>query len=63
MAVSDWSAFLEQTDRRMGDLRSGMPGVAKGFHEIAKAAIGPWPIDIEMMACTTSEPVVSPNVM
>ena len=45
MAVTDWTAFLDQTDRRMGDLRSGMPGVAKGFHEVAKAAIGAGALD------------------
>ncbi|WP_186388700.1 MULTISPECIES: carboxymuconolactone decarboxylase family protein [unclassified Stappia] len=45
MAVNDWSAFLDQTDLRMAELRSGIPGVAKGFHETAKAAIGPGALD------------------
>ncbi|WP_417668422.1 carboxymuconolactone decarboxylase family protein [Roseibium sp.] len=39
MAVSDWQAFITQTDHRMGELRSGIPGVTKGFHEVARSAI------------------------
>ena len=39
MAVSDWQTFISQTDERMAELRSGIPGVAKGFHEIARSAI------------------------
>ncbi|MBD8891815.1 carboxymuconolactone decarboxylase family protein [Roseibium litorale] len=39
MSVSDWQAFISQTDARMGELRGGIPGVAKGFHEVARAAI------------------------
>lgn len=45
MAVSDWQAFIEQTDGRMGALRAGIPGVAKGFQEIARAAIGAGALD------------------
>lgn len=45
MAVSDWQAFITQTDARMGELRGGIPGVAKGFHEIARSAIGAGALD------------------
>ncbi len=39
MSVTDWQGFIEQTDKRMADLRKGIPGVAHGFHEVAKASI------------------------
>ncbi len=39
MAVSDWQDFITQTDGRMADVRKGIPGVAKGFHEVARSAI------------------------
>lgn len=39
MAVTDWQSFISQTDARMGELRGGIPGVAKGFHELARSAI------------------------
>ena len=45
MAVSDWQSFITQTDARMGEVRAGIPGVAKGFHEIARAAIGEGALD------------------
>lgn len=45
MAVSDWQDFIEQTDKRMADLRKGIPGVAQGFHEVAKSAIGKGALD------------------
>jgi AhpD family alkylhydroperoxidase len=45
MAVSDWQSFITQTDKRMGELRGGIPGVAKGFHEIARAAIAGGALD------------------
>jgi len=45
MAVSDWDAFIKQTDGRMAEVRQGIPGVAKGFHEIAKSAIQPGALD------------------
>lgn len=39
MSVTDWQAFISQTDGRMAELRGGIPGVTKGFHEVARAAI------------------------
>jgi AhpD family alkylhydroperoxidase len=45
MAVGDWDEFVAQTDRRMGDLRKGMPNAAKGFSELARAAIAPGALD------------------
>ncbi|MEP1932270.1 MAG: carboxymuconolactone decarboxylase family protein [Roseibium sp.] len=39
MSVSDWQAFVTQTDGRMAEVRQGIPGVAKGFHEVARSAI------------------------
>lgn len=39
MSVHDWPSFLAETDHRMAELRRGIPGVAKGFSEVAKAAI------------------------
>ncbi|AEV35121.1 Carboxymuconolactone decarboxylase [Pseudovibrio sp. FO-BEG1] len=40
MAVENWQEFLKQTDGRLAELRPGIPGVMKGFGEIAKSAIG-----------------------
>ena len=45
MSVGDWDDFVRQTDRRMGRLRAGMPDAAKGFAELAKAAIAPGALD------------------
>ena len=45
MAVGDWDSFVAQTDRRMGELRSQMPEPAKGFAQLAKAAIAPGALD------------------
>jgi len=45
MSVSDWQSFISQTDKRMADLRGGIPGVTKGFHEVARAAIAPGVLD------------------
>lgn len=45
MSVSDWQAFLTQTDGRMANVRAGLPEVAKGFHDIAKSAIKPGALD------------------
>ena len=45
MAVGNWDEFIHQTDRRMADIRRGVPGVAKGFAEVAKAAIAPGALD------------------
>jgi len=38
MAVSDWTAFVEQTDERMVAVRKGNPDVAKAFGALAGAA-------------------------
>lgn len=45
MSVSDWQGFIEQTDRRMAELRKGIPGVAHGFHEMARTSIGAGALD------------------
>lgn len=45
MSVSDWQSFITQTDKRMGELRTGIPGVAKGFAELARSAITPGVLD------------------
>ncbi|GGB47605.1 alkyl hydroperoxide reductase AhpD [Roseibium aquae] len=45
MAVSNWQDFITQTDGRMADVRKGIPDVAKGFHELARAAIAPGALD------------------
>jgi AhpD family alkylhydroperoxidase len=45
MAVRDWQQFIHQTDERMADIRKGVPGVAKGFAEVARAAIAPGALD------------------
>ncbi|QDG74697.1 carboxymuconolactone decarboxylase family protein [Labrenzia sp. PHM005] len=45
MSVSDWQTFISQTDKRMADLRTGIPGVTKGFHEVARSAIKPGVLD------------------
>lgn len=45
MSVSDWQSFISRTDKRMADLRSGIPGVTKGFHEVARSAISPGALD------------------
>ena len=45
MAVGDWQEFIVQTDKRMAEVRGGIPGVAKGFQEIARAAIGAGALD------------------
>lgn len=45
MSVSDWPSFISQTDERMAEVRGGIPGVAKGFHELARAAIAPGALD------------------
>jgi AhpD family alkylhydroperoxidase len=39
MSVTDWQTFISQTDGRMAELRGGIPGVTKGFHEVARSAI------------------------
>ncbi|GHB25414.1 alkyl hydroperoxide reductase AhpD [Pseudovibrio japonicus] len=45
MAVENWQEFLKQTDGRLAELRPGIPGVMKGFGEIAKNAIGAGALD------------------
>ena len=45
MAVESWKAFLKQTDGRLAETRAGMPGVMKGFAELAKNAVSPGALD------------------
>ena len=45
MATRDWKEFIDQTNGRMAKVREGIPGVAKGFHEVAKNAIAPGALD------------------
>lgn len=45
MAVENWQDFLKQTDGRLAQIRPGIPGVMKGFSEIAKSAIAPGALD------------------
>ena len=45
MATHDWNEFINQTNGRMAKVREGIPGVAKGFHEVAKHAIAPGALD------------------
>jgi len=41
----DWTKFLEETNVELGALRPAMPGAAKGFAELAKAATAPGALD------------------
>ena len=45
MAVEDWDGFVKQTDKRMAKVRAGMPETARGFADLAKAAIAPGALD------------------
>ncbi|MFZ1814989.1 MAG: carboxymuconolactone decarboxylase family protein [Rhizobiaceae bacterium] len=45
MAATDWLEFTEQTNQRMAELRKSMPDAAKGFGELARAAISPGVLD------------------
>lgn len=45
MAVGDWNEFIKQMDGRIAEIRGGMPEAAKGFSELAKAAITPGALD------------------
>ena len=45
MAVGDWDKFVVQTDRRMTDVRKAIPETAKGFADLARAAIAPGALD------------------
>jgi AhpD family alkylhydroperoxidase len=39
MAETDWNAFVDQTNARMGNLRNAMPEPGKAFGMLAGAAI------------------------
>ena len=39
MAVTNWEAFITQTDGRMAAVRRGVPDVAKGFAALAAGAM------------------------
>ncbi|MGB8818059.1 MAG: carboxymuconolactone decarboxylase family protein [Rhizobiaceae bacterium] len=45
MAATDWKSFTDQTNKRMGEMRKAYPAVAKGFAELANAAIAPGALD------------------
>jgi AhpD family alkylhydroperoxidase len=45
MSVRDWDQFVVQTDRRMAELRKVIPDAARGFADLAKAAIAPGALD------------------
>lgn len=45
MATADWKQFIDQTNGRMAKVRAGIPDVAKGFRDIAQAAIAPGALD------------------
>lgn len=45
MAVEDWGLFLQQTDERMAEVRTGCPDAAKAFGALAKSAISPGALD------------------
>lgn len=45
MAATDWGAFVDQTNDRMGELRKAMPDAAKGFGMLAQAATAPGVLD------------------
>ncbi|MAZ18676.1 MAG: carboxymuconolactone decarboxylase [Ahrensia sp.] len=45
MAETDWTAFTDQTNRRMAELRKAMPKPAKGFGALAQSAIAPGVLD------------------
>lgn len=45
MAVTDWDAFIAQTDERMGQVRKGAPDVAAAFGALAKSATAPGALD------------------
>ncbi len=38
MTVSNWQAFVSQTDKRLLEVRQGIPDVMKGFQQLAQAA-------------------------
>ena len=45
MSVENWDDFVRQTDRRMAAVRRGVPDTAKGFAQLAQAAIAPGALD------------------
>ena len=45
MAATNWAEFTDQTNARMAELRKSMPEAAKGFAELARAAIAPGALD------------------
>ncbi|MDD7909740.1 carboxymuconolactone decarboxylase family protein [Pseudovibrio exalbescens] len=45
MSVDNWKEFIAQTDGRLAEMRPGIPGVMKGFGEVAKNAIAPGALD------------------
>lgn len=45
MAVEDWDNFVTQTDKRMAQVRAGIPQTARGFADLARAAIAPGALD------------------
>jgi AhpD family alkylhydroperoxidase len=45
MAVEEWEDFVVRTDRRMASIRKAMPDTARGFGDLAKAAIAPGALD------------------
>lgn len=45
MSVTDWNQFVVQTDRRMAEVRKAIPDTARGFADLAKAAIAPGVLD------------------
>lgn len=45
MSVREWDQFVVQTDRRMAEVRKVIPDAARGFADLAKAAIAPGALD------------------
>ncbi|MTI17838.1 carboxymuconolactone decarboxylase family protein [Rhodobacteraceae bacterium RKSG542] len=45
MSVTNWHEFIGQTDKRLAELRPELPGVMKGFGEVARSAIAPGVLD------------------
>lgn len=45
MAVTDWDAFIQQTDERIGEVRKGAPDMARAFHGLARASTAPGALD------------------
>lgn len=45
MATTNWNDLISQTNGRMAAVRTGIPDVAAGFAQLAKAAIAPGALD------------------